>query len=281
MYDYNTSVKSSVSDELINTYVLRPLAGSLVRVLYGTRVTPNQVTIASTVAGLIAALAYLGGGATAVACGGILVSVKDILDSADGQLARAKQQFSRMGRFLDSIGDYIVNLAVFGAIGYLLCSRYGGPGYGILAFIGFVGITFRVSYHVFYQVSFLHQEEMYATNRVIEEVKEEDRKGDRTTLYMQTLFQLLYGWQDRLILYIDQWCRGWKESEECRRKWYLDRLGIRLSSFLGMGTELFLLTLCSLVNKLELYLFLNLFLMNSVLLVAVLYRKSVLGRKLA
>ena len=35
--------------------------------------------------------------------------LKDIFDSADGQLARAKQLYSRHGRFLDSIGDYVVD----------------------------------------------------------------------------------------------------------------------------------------------------------------------------
>jgi phosphatidylglycerophosphate synthase len=281
VYEYNKSVKSSISDEPINTYLLRPLAGLVVRVLYRTTITPNQLTIASTVAGLVAALAYLRGSLLAIACGGVLVSAKDILDSADGQLARAKQQYSRKGRFLDSIGDFVVNLAVFSAIGCVLVARSGDAAYGILAFLGLGGITFRVSYHVFYQTSFLHEAEKYETNRILEEVKDEDREGDRTTLYLQMVFQLIYGWQDRLILRIDRWCGGRDEPDDYRRKWFLDRAGIRLSSFLGMGTELFLLTLCSLLNRLELYLDLNLLLMNAVLLLNIIYRKAILSRKLA
>ena len=38
-YSYDLSVKSDVSDELINVYVLRPVAGFLVRFLY---YTPNH-----------------------------------------------------------------------------------------------------------------------------------------------------------------------------------------------------------------------------------------------
>ena len=130
MYEYGKSVKSSVSDELINTYVLRPIAGLFVRAIYGTGITPNQVTVASIIAGLAAALVYLNGHSIAVACAGLLVTLKDVLDSVDGQLARAKQEYSRLGRFLDSIGDFVVNLALFASVGWLLSLKHGSFGYG-------------------------------------------------------------------------------------------------------------------------------------------------------
>ncbi|MGB2960570.1 MAG: CDP-alcohol phosphatidyltransferase family protein, partial [Bacteroidota bacterium] len=94
-YAYRTSLKSSASDELINTYLLRPAAGVLVRLLYGTRVTPNQLTIGSIAAGLVAALLYAQASAQTTIVAGLLVTVKDILDGADGQLARSRQQYSR------------------------------------------------------------------------------------------------------------------------------------------------------------------------------------------
>ena len=119
-YAYRSSLKSDFSDELINTYLLRPIAGLIVRLLYPTPVTPNQVTIASTVAGIVAAFFYLDGTPGAVVAAGLLVTLKDLLDSADGQLARAKGTYSRIGRFLDSIGDFVVDAAVFGAIGALI-----------------------------------------------------------------------------------------------------------------------------------------------------------------
>lgn len=281
MYEYSKSIKSSISDEPTNTYLLRPVAGLIVRVLYKTPVTPNQVTIASTLVGIIAAIVYLRDDASAIACAGLLVTVKDVLDSADGQLARVKQQYSRDGRFLDSIGDFMVDLAIFGAIGWMLSVRHGTVTYGVMAFLGLVGLTLRVSYHVFYHSSFLHLEDKYQMNRVTEEVREEDKKSDRITLVLQKVFQAIYGWQDRFILRIDEWCLGSEYGEDVRKEWYSDYLGIRLSGFVGLGTELFVLTLSSLFNSLELYLYLNLFLMNGVLLTNVLYRRFVLRAKLA
>jgi hypothetical protein len=91
-YEYKKSLKSSLSDELINTYLLRPLAGLIVWVLYRTPITPNQVTIASTIAGFVAAGLYLKNEALYTAVAGLCVTLKDVLDSADGQLARAKQR---------------------------------------------------------------------------------------------------------------------------------------------------------------------------------------------
>jgi phosphatidylglycerophosphate synthase len=281
MYNYGKSIKSSISDEPINTYLLRPLAGLIVRVLYRTRITPNQVTVASIIAGLVAALVYLRGDPVALVFAGLLVITKDVLDSADGQLARAKQQYSRFGRFLDSIGDFIVDLAVFAAIGSILCSKHGNLEYGILALVGLVGITLRVSYHVFYQTSFLHLAQKYRTNRITEELREEDKNSDRTTLYLQTIFQTIYGWQDRLVLQMDLWCKGSQQGEEFQKEWYSDKVGIRLSGFMGMGTELFLLTAFSFFNKLELYLYINAMLMNGVLFANLLYRRILLRRRLA
>ncbi|MBI3586112.1 MAG: CDP-alcohol phosphatidyltransferase family protein [Ignavibacteriales bacterium] len=279
MYNYRNSLKSSVSDELINTYLLRPLAGLIVWGLYYTPITPNQVTIASTLVGVLAAVFYLEGNAQATAIAGLCITLKDILDSADGQLARAKQQYSRIGRFIDSIGDFVVDVAVFGAIGWVLYASSGDVRMLVLALVGLAGISLRVSYHVFYQASFLHLERKYENNRVTEEVREEDKTGELIVLRLQKIFQFIYGWQDRLMLAVDMWCRGGRNDEQFLTRWYADATGLRISGLLGFGTELFLLMVCSVLNRLELYLYLNVILMNGIWVAGILYRKTVLKRK--
>jgi hypothetical protein len=189
--------------------------------------------------------------------------------------------FSRAGRFLDSIGDFVVNLLVFAAIGTTLFRATGNPLLPMLALLAFLGISLRVSYHVFYQTSFLHLQNAYSVNRVTEEILVEDRHADPLTLRLQSIFRFLYGWQDAGMVKLDRWCgRGKMHREESAGSWYGDRTGVRLSGFLGMGTELFVLTACSIANSLELYLVLNLFLMNGLWLVCVYYRRHVLARRL-
>ena len=175
---YRLSVKSDVSDELINTYLLRPIAHQFVRVLYPTGVTPNQVTVASIVAGLCAAGLYAFGGLPYAPLAGLLITLKDLLDSADGQLARAKQMFSRFGRFLDSVGDFVVNLGVFAAISFLVYRDTGWAPVFLFGLVGFAGISLRVSYHVFYQTSYLHLQSAYEVNRSHRRDRKEDLVGD-------------------------------------------------------------------------------------------------------
>jgi phosphatidylglycerophosphate synthase len=290
-YSYSSSVKSSTSDELINTYLIRPLAGIVVRMAYHTSITPNVLTIASTTVGIVAAFFYSAGSAHENFIAGLCITLKDILDSADGQLARAKQQYSRAGRFLDSIGDLLVNLLAFGAIGFALYRSSDSLIHLVLGALAFLGTTLRVSYHVFYQTSFLHLQEQYGTNRVTEEVREEDLLQQRLTLRLQRIFQFLYGWQDRMVLRLDAWCQrglglqrgivdGGGIGHHVRRQWYCDRTGIFFSGLLGLGTELFFLTLFSLLDELEAYLFFNLLALNAVWLVSVAFRKFILAPKL-
>ena len=280
---YARSVKSEFSDELINTYLLRPIAGLLVKFLYPTPVTPNQLTATAIFIGACAAGFYAIGEYPTTIIAGLLVTMKDLLDSADGQLARAKNLFSRRGRFLDSIGDFAVNVLLFWAITLSLYQRDPSSQIVLLGFAGFLGITLRVSYHVFYHVSYLHLENLYTRNRLLEEIRQEDREGDPTALRLQEIFLLIYLWQDKMMDRIDQWSKSsadqLADSDQrwFDRLWYSDRTGLRLSGFLGFGTELALLTVCSLFNELHLYLWLNLLLMNGIWIATILYRKAFLG----
>ena len=289
MYSYRTSIKSDKSDELINTYLLRPIAGIIVGLLYDTPVTPNHLTIVSILSGMAAAFFYFQGTAQAFMIGGLLVTLKDILDSADGQLARAKQLQSRVGRFLDSIGDFVVDTAVFSSLGWALYQLNNDWFMLILALLGLIGISLRVSYHVFYQVHFLHLINHYEINRITEEVQNEDLKKGGIELFLQRIFQFIYGWQDRLMARIDGWCamkpchlpRAAEQSESLswEHHWYSDTIGLRISGMLGFGTELFLLMLCSVMNRLELYLYLNVFFMNGILFICIAYRRFVLSAR--
>jgi phosphatidylglycerophosphate synthase len=281
-YSYAASVKSNVSDELINTYLIRPLAGFFVRIAFHTPLTPNQVTILSTLVGCFAALLYFDELETHTMIAGACITLKDVLDSADGQLARARQQYSRMGRFLDSLGDVLVNMLVFGAITFALvrtAHSFDIIGVGAIAF---VGLTLRVSYHVFYQTSFLHLQDSYNVNRTTEEIQSEDLKQGKQTLQLQRLFQFIYGWQDRLMVRIDSWCRvGLERSQPVDALWYGNTTALRISGFMGLGTELFLLTLFSLFNRLELYLYVNVIVLNAVWVTSIVYRRNALRRSIA
>ncbi|MBI1806142.1 MAG: CDP-alcohol phosphatidyltransferase family protein [Ignavibacteria bacterium] len=279
---FKQSLKSDAyyADELINIYLLRPVASVIVWLLYPTSVTPNQVTVIAILIGFAAAWTYTVGTPHAIAIAGFLVMMKDVFDDADGQLARAKQLYSRRGRFLDSIGDFVVDVAVFTAITSVVYQQCPSVPMIVSGILSLLGITLRVSYHVFYQASFLHLEDRYKLNRIVEEITEEDRKGDPVALRLQQLFVIIYNWQDRLMYRIDRWCMGKKFNDELLPTWYSDRFGLRISGLLGFGTELTLLAVCSWLDALPTYLYLNVFLMNGIWLASVLYRRLVLAGNL-
>ena len=270
-YSYARSKKSDVSDELINRFLIRPLAGSIVRLCYPTRITPNQITIAAIVAGLCSAAACFDGSPSLLPVAGAFLLAKDILDSADGQLARARSQFSRLGRFLDSIGDIVVNIAIFTAIGISLGRNGLFPVWLLAALAGLTSLTLRVSYHVFYQTSFLHLQNAYAGNRTTEELRPEDIQEDRWTLRLHRGFLFFYGWQDRLMVRVDRWSQHGLTVDE--RAWYGDLGGIRWSGFLGLGTENAVLAIFCFVGAVAPYLAFNFIVSNAVWIGCILYRR--------
>jgi phosphatidylglycerophosphate synthase len=85
--------------------------------------TPNHVTITAIIVGLLASVLASRGGYLAVALGGVLLELNSILDSCDGELARLRFQYSKLGQWLDNLSDDIVDNVFLAAVGYGI----GGP----------------------------------------------------------------------------------------------------------------------------------------------------------
>ena len=115
--DYQKSLKLSEAEELLDRLIYRP-AGFLVAIACRPLpVTPNQVTILSMAAGLAAAWSFTGGTRAGLAAGACWYAAANVLDCADGQLARLRGGGSRFGRLVDGAADYISTIAIFLALG--------------------------------------------------------------------------------------------------------------------------------------------------------------------
>jgi len=109
---YNKSIKTNSPLPLLKyfrweRYFTRPLASLVVRAVFKTSITPNQLTYVSFFFGLAAAAAFLGGSHFYFILGGVLWQLSSVFDCADGQLARAKDIGSRYGAYLDLFLDRI------------------------------------------------------------------------------------------------------------------------------------------------------------------------------
>ncbi|MFI5301648.1 MAG: CDP-alcohol phosphatidyltransferase family protein [Polyangiales bacterium] len=103
--------KVSVTDELLDAYVNRPLAQHIVNAVKPTRVTPNHLTLVSASLGTLAgALLTVDPGVQPYAPFAATFSLfaSMVFDCSDGQLARARGGGSVTGRIYDGLGDYVV-----------------------------------------------------------------------------------------------------------------------------------------------------------------------------
>jgi phosphatidylglycerophosphate synthase len=108
---FGTLLKSRDVEDPVNIWLHRPLAYGFVALVYRSPITPNQITLLALLAGFGAGIAFFIGTKTAMVAGGVLLWSSAILDGADGILARAKRMFSDVGRAIDGASDGIVALA--------------------------------------------------------------------------------------------------------------------------------------------------------------------------
>jgi phosphatidylglycerophosphate synthase len=119
-FDYDLAVAKeesrwSLKTFRLNRYLNRPLASLLVRAIFRTRITPNQVTVSGFLVGLAGAGFFLAGTRWSVAAGGLLAQLSSIVDCADGMLARSRGQESEFGAALDIVLDRVMEFALLAA----------------------------------------------------------------------------------------------------------------------------------------------------------------------
>ena len=120
--EYQASLKSSDTEEWFDLHFHRPLGFLWAKFFGKLGVSPNAITVASIFMGVAGGmmlyfhqphLAWLNW------VGMLLITWADTFDSADGQLARMTQQYSRLGRILDGVSGDLW----FAAIGFALVFR--------------------------------------------------------------------------------------------------------------------------------------------------------------
>ncbi|MCX7877211.1 MAG: CDP-alcohol phosphatidyltransferase family protein [Ignavibacteria bacterium] len=287
-YIHEKSLKTNPQDDFYNLQLLL-YAGSrqITKILYNTSITPHQVILISMVFGILGSVMMVNSEFYVILTGSVLLFFKNILDKVDGSLARAKGMDSRKGRFYDSISDFVVTLSMFSAIAYELYQKYENLTVVLIAFIAMIFSMLQCSYFIFYQVSFIIITGKKTVNRLIERVTEHDLISlDKWTIFLQKVFQIIYGWQDLLFYKLDGILLGkLSKNSKCRDDvirgiWYKNKLFLTMASSLSIGTHIFLICICSLMRNFELYLFMNLIIMNLLLILSVFYHYKSTFRKI-
>jgi hypothetical protein len=214
--------------ELTLELVFRPLASALVPPLSRARVAPPAVVLANAVAGLLAALALSRGNLVAAA---LLLQLKTLLDNTDGALARATGRVTLTGRYLDTVADLVVNVALFVALAHV-------TGEPILAAAAFVALTLVLA--VDFNVT-----ELYREAQAIPTARPES-SGSFPERILAGVYRVVYGPLDRGI----RGFSGWR----FRGRPAYDAFAVTVLANLGLTTQLAVLGVCLLLGAPTVYL---------------------------
>jgi phosphatidylglycerophosphate synthase len=133
------------ADGFMSRHFDRHISLAVSRQLLETSVTPNMMTIFSTVLGLIGAGFFLGSSRAWYVPGALLVWLHSVLDGCDGELARVRYQESAFGSDLDFWGDNVVHLALFTCLGVGFWLTGNGIHTLVLAAVADLGVIASAS----------------------------------------------------------------------------------------------------------------------------------------
>jgi len=157
LQEYKNSLKMAEVEEPLDLVFYRPVAFAIVKLIYRFPITPNQVTLLSLGAGIVAAFYFSVGTPGAFVAAAIWYAACNTLDCCDGMLARLQGSGSPLGRLVDGIADWVIAVAIFIGLGIGLASATGEPTIWYLVVAG--GLTSALHAMVFDA----HQQE-YITN---------------------------------------------------------------------------------------------------------------------
>jgi len=106
----------------------RRLSPYLTRVLLGTAITANGVTVLMIVTGAAAGAALLIPGLVGAVLAALLGQLQMLWDCCDGEVARWRQTFSPTGFFLDKLGHTVAESAIPLALGVRADGGFGSLG---------------------------------------------------------------------------------------------------------------------------------------------------------
>ena len=260
-HEYKISLKKIEVEEIFDLYFYRPLAFLLVKAIYITSITPNQLTVISMILGVIGGFFYSFGNHSVFITGAVLVLLYNVFDCSDGQLARLKKNGTAVGRILDGIADYVVSVAVYFGIAFGYANSSSNPllWWIITATAGFSN-AIQSGLLDFYRTRYLD----YVLDRVSvldEGLKVFEEEFERLKNIKGRYFDKAVIWIYLNYSTIQQRVTNPKTDQE-KIKTHIsaeeyaknNRLLIRLWTFLGPTTQWTFLIITSFLNRIDIYL---------------------------
>lgn len=116
MPQFGHDISQKKIDDIYALVFARPISKKISKILSKTGITPNQVSGIGIVLGLVSATLLVFGNNILAA---VVLYLSFLADCIDGEIARLKQQFTKLGLWLESSLDSIPLLLAIFAIGFI------------------------------------------------------------------------------------------------------------------------------------------------------------------
>jgi len=276
--EFKSSLKSYDVEEILDVFFYRPLSFLFVKLIYSTSITPNQISVFSMLFGILTGVMFSFGTHQFFIFGAIALLISNVLDCADGQLARLKKNGTGIGRIIDGFIDYVTGLSIYVGIGIGLSIATGD--YLYVWIITVIGGFSRVLQNMIFD----NYRNMYMANvynkgsnldQEIEEYSRLKRVIDKTRgRYAEKFLVNIY------IKYASVQNNTAKDekmnvsSEDYKKK---NMMLLRAWSWIGSTTHLSAVMIACFLNRIDAYLWITFTLGNLILIILYIIQKKVLN----
>jgi len=294
---YKASLKVVEIEEVFDLVLYRPLAFLFVKATYSTNLTPNKVSSLAMLFGVIGGILFGFGTRDYLLVGAGLYLMCNILDCADGQIARLKKNGTKVGRIVDGFIDYIVSTVVYIGIGIGLTGLQAkgilnlqGNVFGLNPYVYIWLITVLGGFSSALQAILLD----FFRNKFLEYVYgkfsslEEEMKEFEEERIRINKPGVKKGFFDNLLISIYLKYTRFQLSLQAKKKNMLtkhtpdpkvyyrkNKLLIHLWSYIGSTTHLTLCIICAVLNNMELFLLICILPLNFLMLSLYFIQRSV------
>ncbi|MFI5309374.1 MAG: CDP-alcohol phosphatidyltransferase family protein [Polyangiales bacterium] len=282
---FESLLKSRDVEDPVNLWVHRPLAYGIVALIYRSAVTPNQITALATLVGLGAGVCFFLGTPALMIWGGAMLWASAILDGADGILARAQRSGSDFGRAIDGTADAVVGFGSVLPAFYHLWVTHHDLTVLLLSPVAVLSAIAHIYLYDFYKESYMQQTDPSWSGKperltdVDARIARAKAEGATVAAMSSRTYGDLMRLQTLVVPRLDPW--GSREHlrfsvtpdsvESYRRH---NRGPIKLWSMISLAPHCYVMAVCAMFDKLEVYFWLRLVACNVIFVIVMLWQRA-------
>jgi len=298
MGKFKESLKNYESEELADLYIFRPLGHLVVKIVYHTNLTPNQVSLLSVLSSLTAGVLYAVGTKWSWIAAACFYFFYCVLDCVDGQIARLKGTGTKTGRIVDGVADYAAHFVLYiGLIVAMIRMKASFPlpfllETNIAGWIWILASAFTVMSHA--MLLDHHRNLFIAASKGKKDWEEDEidnfsREYDRlrkagTGLFERAIIRAYLSYT-KMFLFFQR-----KPSEDKQRKktekavyepadyYGRNKLSVRLWGLIGGSTNILIFSIMSAIFEMQAYLWFTIFATNIYAIGMLIYQQHINSR---